>query len=92
MRVGRRNEDMDNEYLRRKIDLFLEKWKINPDRKPLIIQGARQIGKTESIRRFAEKNYDYFVEINFALQEEYRTVFDEGYGVDQIINATCKRE
>ena len=78
---------MDNEYLRRKIDLFLEKWKINPDRKPLIIQGARQIGKTESVRRFAEKNYDYFVEINFALQEEYRTVFDEGYGVDQIIKA-----
>ena len=78
---------MENSYLKRKIDLFLENWKSNPDRKPLIVQGARQIGKTESIRRFAEKNYEHFIEINFALQEEFRTVFDEGYGVDQIIKS-----
>ena len=41
-------------YLRRKIDAFLDAWKANPDRKPLIVKGPRQVGKTESINRFAE--------------------------------------
>ena len=54
-------------YLRRKIDKFLEEWKRNEDRKPLIIKGARQIGKTESIKHFAEDNYSNFIEINFAI-------------------------
>ena len=74
-------------FLKRKFESFLEAWKANPDRLPLIVKGARQVGKTESIRHFAEGRYASFVEINFALQEEFRTVFDEGYGVDQIIKA-----
>ncbi|MBQ8141557.1 MAG: ATP-binding protein [Bacilli bacterium] len=74
-------------YLKRKIDSFLLEWKNKPYHKPLIVQGARQIGKTESIRRFARENYDHFLEINFALMEEYRTIFDSGYGVDKIIKA-----
>ena len=36
-------------YLKRKIDSFLDAWKADPERKPLIVKGARQIGKTESI-------------------------------------------
>ena len=44
-------------YLRRKIDDYLKEWKNSEERKPLIIKGARQIGKTESIRKFAEENY-----------------------------------
>ena len=43
--------------LKRKIDKYLIEWKQNPDRKPLIVKGARQIGKTESIKHFAENNY-----------------------------------
>ena len=70
-------------YLKRKIDSFLLEWKNKPYHKPLIVQGARQIGKTESLRRFARKNYDHFLEINFAPMEEYRTIFDNGYGSDQ---------
>ena len=54
--------------LKRKIEKVLNQWKASADKKPLIIKGARQIGKTESIRHFAKENYDYFVEINFALQ------------------------
>ena len=42
-------------YLKRKIDAYLTAWKADPERKPLIVKGARQIGKTESIRRFSEK-------------------------------------
>lgn len=44
-------------YLKRKIDTFLEEWKQNSERKPLIVKGPRQVGKTESIRKFAEKHW-----------------------------------
>ena len=56
--------------LRRKIDDKLITWKENPNRKPLIVKGARQIGKTESIRHFARKNYKNVIEINFVLQKQ----------------------
>ena len=44
-------------YLKRKIDEYLLEWKKNEERLPLIIKGARQIGKTESINHFTEQNY-----------------------------------
>ena len=53
--------------LKRKIDRYLLDWKNNPKRKPLIVKGARQIGKTESIRAFAKANYESVIEINFVL-------------------------
>lgn len=74
------------ERLRRKIDDFLIEWKQSKDKLPLIIKGARQIGKTDSIENFAKNNYKYFVEINFALQPEYKTIFDNGFDVDIIIS------
>ena len=48
-------------YLRRKIDKYLSEWKNNESRKPLIVKGARQIGKTESIKRFAKDNYENII-------------------------------
>ena len=73
------------QLLKRKIDGFLAQWKQNPERKPLIVKGARQIGKTESIRAFGKKNYESVIEINFVLQKKFRTIFDRGYEVDAII-------
>lgn len=73
------------ELLKRKIDTFLEDWKRNPSRKPLIVKGARQIGKTESIRAFGRKYYESVIEINFVLQKKYRAIFESGYEVDTII-------
>lgn len=73
------------ELLRRKIDRDLASWKSNPDRLPLIIKGARQIGKTESIRKFARENYAHVVEINFALQKQFRGIFEDGFQVDTIL-------
>ena len=73
------------ELLKRKIDSYLKDWKNNPERKPLIVKGARQIGKTESIRAFAKANYESVLEINFVLQKKFRTIFDDGYEVDTII-------
>ena len=62
--------------LKRKVDKFLIDWKNSPDKKPLIIKGARQIGKTESIKNFAKNNYKSVIEINFVLQKQYKDIFD----------------
>lgn len=74
-----------NALLKRKVDDFLMGWKNNPDRKPLIIKGARQIGKTRSIEFFAHKNYANVIQINFVEQKKYKAIFDEGFEVDTII-------
>ena len=73
------------ELLKRKIDQYLREWKNNPERKPLIIKGARQVGKTESIRNFAKNNYQSVIEINFVLQKQYKDIFNDGFEVDTII-------
>ena len=72
-------------YLRRKIDGYLAAWKADPDKKPLIVRGCRQIGKTESIIHFAELNYESIVEINFVRDEKYKKIVIDGYDVDGII-------
>ena len=72
-------------YLKRKIDDYLILWKADPARKPLIVKGARQVGKTESIRRFSEGRYTCFVEINFVLEPKYKTITEEGYDVESIV-------
>lgn len=71
--------------LKRKVDGILNDWKARPDHKPLIVKGARQVGKTESIRAFGRANYKSLIEINFALQKEFRPIFDDGYEVDTIV-------
>lgn len=71
--------------LKRKIDNILLDWKNRADHKPLIVKGARQIGKTESIRKFGRENYSNVVEINFVLQKKYQSIFVDGYDVDSII-------
>ena len=71
--------------LARKIDNDLIKWKENKNRLPLIVKGARQIGKTDAIVNFAKNNYKHYIEINFILQKQYQSIFDDGYDVDTII-------
>lgn len=73
------------ELLKRKIDKYLVEWKNSINKKPLIIKGARQIGKTESIRKFAKNNYKSVIEINFVLQKQFKDIFDDGFEVDNII-------
>ena len=72
-------------FLKRKIHKWLLNWKNDPERLPLIVKGARQIGKTASIRHFGQSQYRCYIEINFILQKQYRTIFDDGFDVDQII-------
>lgn len=72
-------------YLKRKIDLFLEQWKENPEHKPLIIKGARQVGKTESILTFGRSNYSNIIYINFVLDTKFTNIVSDGYGVEEVI-------
>ena len=74
-----------DKLLKRKVDAYLLAWKKNPDRKPLIIKGARQVGKTCSIERFARQNYASVVSINFVEQKKYRDVFNDGFEVDILL-------
>ncbi len=71
--------------LRRKVDAYLIDWKNNPDRKPLIVKGARQVGKTLSVELFANQNYKSVIKINFVEQKKYRNIFDDGFEVDAIL-------
>lgn len=71
--------------LKRKIDKYLTDWKNRPDKKPLIIKGARQIGKTRSVEWFAGQNYVSVIEINFIEQKKYREIFNDGFEVDAIL-------
>ena len=72
-------------YMSRKIDTFLIEWKANPTRKPLIVKGARQVGKTESIRKFGLENYKNVIYINFIEEPKYKTITSDGYKADDIV-------
>lgn len=72
-------------YLKRKIDAFLSEWKANPDKKPLIVKGPRQVGKTESIQRFAAENYTSVITINFVEEPKYKMITADGYKAADII-------
>ena len=74
-------------YFRRKIDEYLTGWKADPGHMPLIIKGARQIGKTESILHFAHANYSNVIYINFALEKKYLSIVDDGYDVASVIKS-----
>lgn len=72
-------------YMMRKIDNFLKEWREAPDRKPLIVKGPRQVGKTESIRKFAAENYESIIEINFVEEPKYEMIISDGYKTADII-------
>ena len=73
-------------YFRRKIDKYLMLWKADENRKPLIIRGSRQVGKTESIRHFAKTaGYKSIIEINFVEEAKYKKITIDGYSAAAIV-------
>ena len=72
-------------YLKRKIDQYLSEWKSDPGRNPLIIKGPRQVGKTESVRRFGEANYKSVIYLNFVEEPKYKMIIADGYNAGDII-------
>ncbi len=69
--------------IKRKINQYLQAWRRNPDHKPLVVRGARQVGKTFSIREFG-KEYASFIEINFITHPEFKDIFTHGYSVADV--------
>ena len=71
--------------MKRKILNDLMKWKENPHKKPLIIKGARQVGKTYIIREFAQEAYEDLVEINFERDLEFIDLFKKTHNPKDIL-------
>ena len=72
-------------YFKRLIDGYLEQWAKRKDHKPMLLRGARQVGKSTAVRHLGE-NFDSFVEINFEKQPEYKMVFKGNLVVSRIIS------
>lgn len=71
--------------LKRKIETYLVDWKKSEDKKPLVIKGIRQCGKTYIVRKFAEENYENVVYMNFILEPDKKSAFAGNIDVDTII-------
>lgn len=79
-------------YLKRKIDDVLERWFTNSKRLPLLLKGARQIGKTAAVRHFASAHYEQIVEVNFIEQPKFKHITEDGYDAQSIVNALSRIE
>ncbi len=77
---------MKNEiiYLKRDIDSELYAWRNEPRHKPLLLRGARQVGKSSAVRNLA-REFDYFLEVNFEEQADTKRIFDRGNLSPQVI-------
>ncbi|WP_423055604.1 ATP-binding protein [Acetobacterium carbinolicum] len=63
----------------------LNKWKIKKNKKPLIIRGARQVGKTWLMKNFGQKTYDHVVYINFDNNQQMQDLFEANMKIERII-------
>ena len=71
--------------LRRKIESDLTKWKNSESKKPLVIKGIRQCGKTYIVQKFAKENYENVIYMNFILEPDKKLAFAGNIDVDTII-------
>lgn len=71
-------------YYPRLIDSYLQQWSERVDHKPLLLRGARQVGKSSAVRHLANK-FDSFVEVNFEKRPSYSKIFGEDIDVHRIV-------
>ena len=71
-------------YYERIIDQFLSEWAARPSHKPVLLRGARQVGKSTAVRHLGEQ-FKYFVEINLEKQSEYKVLFQQNLDVKRIV-------
>lgn len=71
--------------LKRKIETVLAEWKRSKERKPLVIKGVRQCGKTFIVQKFARENYESVVYMNFILEPDKKSAFAGNIDIDTII-------
>jgi len=72
--------------MKRKIDNLLIEWKNKVDRKPLIVNGARQVGKTYSLKAFGKAHFDQIVYINLEVQSYINQFFDQHVHPREVIS------
>ena len=68
----------------RNIEIEFKKWIKSPIRKPLIVRGARQVGKTSVIRKFGQENFDQLIEINLEKKDQL-ALFDKAISVEDFL-------
>ena len=73
------------DFMKRNAISDLAKWKNSPSRKPLVIRGARQVGKTWLMREFGQNYYDSFVYLNFAEEDELKSIFETNKNPHRIL-------
>jgi uncharacterized protein len=71
-------------YIERKVDVELLAWRKSSSRKPLLIRGARQVGKSTAVRNLS-KQFDHFIEINFDEQPEYQNLFANTSDINDLL-------
>ena len=71
-------------YYKRFIDNYLSDWAKRKVHKPILLRGARQVGKSTAVRHLGEK-FKYFVEINLEKQPDYKTLFKQDLDVKRIV-------
>ena len=71
--------------MQRKMMMFLKSWKSNPYRKPLILQGARQVGKTYTLLEFGRIHYENVAYFNFETHPKLAETFAENIQPDYLI-------
>ena len=71
--------------LRRKIESVLTEWKNSEFKKPLVIKGIRQCGKTYIVQKFAKENYENVVYMNFILEPDKKLAFTGNIDIDTIL-------
>ena len=69
----------------RKFIKKLQQWESEKIKEPLLVIGARQVGKTESILQFARANYSNIIYINFVLDTKFTKIVSDGYSVEAVI-------
>ena len=72
-------------YLKRNAIQELIKWKNSPERKPMVLKGARQVGKTWLMKEFGRNFYDNFVYFNFDEEDELKSIFETNKNPQRII-------
>ena len=71
-------------YYKRIIDRYLSEWAARPIHKPVLLRGARQVGKSTAVRHLGEQ-FKYFVEINLEKQPDYKALFKPNLDVKRIV-------
>ena len=73
-------------YIERAIDALLIEWKNGNSLKPLLLRGARQVGKSSAVKHLGE-SFDYYIEVNFEKRPDMKDVFERVYEVHELANS-----